>query len=90
MELLFEWDIQKEETNIRKHGLDFETAKLVFLDENRLEILDETHDLEEERYITIGRVHAVLFVVYTMRKNVHRIISARVATKREERIYYGE
>lgn len=52
--MLFEWDDDKEQTNIRKHKLDFTTAAYVFDDENRLEIFDESHSDYEDRYITIG------------------------------------
>lgn len=76
----------------KKHHIDFRAAGLVFNDENRLEFYDETHSIEEERYITIGLVDEVLFVVFTERDagNTIRLISARVATARERRLYYGD
>lgn len=85
----FEWDDNKNKINVRKHGISFHTAKYVFNDENRLEFYDESHSVNEERYITIGMVHEVLFVVYTERKNSTRLISARKANEKERRIYYG-
>ena len=87
----FEWDLGKEQINLRKHGLDFEIACHVFLDEHRVEYYDEAHSTADEtRYITIGSVGEIIMVVYTERGNALRIISARPATKMErERYYYG-
>ena len=87
----FEWDDKKEEANIRKHGIDFSTAALVFNDENRLDLYDEIHSESEDRYITIGMVGGiayVVFVVYTEKKDVIRLISARKATRLERSLYY--
>lgn len=87
----FEWDIQKEQKNIAKHGLDFSTAILVFGDENRLEFYDVEHSDTEDRYITIGAIDGVVtivYVTYTERNQAIRIISARGATRREKEVYY--
>ena len=90
MDLQFEWDEEKEQINIAKHGIDFVTASHVFLDPDRLEIFDEKHSIaDEDRYITIGLVEDVLTVVYTERISALRIISARIATKKEKESYYG-
>lgn len=88
--LHFEWDEKKAEINLEKHGISFETAAKVFLDEDRLEIYDEVHSTEEDRYITIGRAGEILFVVYTERTPKIRLIAARLATPKERRLYYGE
>ena len=89
MEILeFEWDEEKNEINKRKRGIDFNTALHVFDDEDRIEIYDIEHSVEEDRYNTIGRVHDILFVVYTERKDKIRIISARLASAAERRLYY--
>ena len=88
----FEWDEEKEKTNIDKHGIDFSTAALVFGDNNRIEKYDEKHSAEEDRYITIGQINGVaivVMVVYTSRNSAIRIISARLATKRETEAYYN-
>ncbi|SDB12733.1 BrnT family toxin [Butyrivibrio sp. INlla16] len=85
----FEWDEEKEQKNIIKHGIDFSTAALVFGDDDRIEFYDEEHSLYEDRYITIGLVDDVLTVVYTMRTDTYRIISARLATRAEQEEYYG-
>ena len=86
--LLFEWDDEKAAINLKKHGVSFQTAALVFYDENRIEMYDSEHSLEEDRYNTIGMVEDVLFVVYTERKDRLRIISARLANKKERSMYY--
>ena len=87
----FEWDDNKNKSNIIKHGISFETASHVFLDNNRIEKYDEIHSIDEDRYITIGmigNVAVIVMVVYTERENTIRIISARKATKREMEEYY--
>lgn len=89
----FEWDDNKELINIKKHGIDFKSAALVFLDDNRLELADPTHStMNEERYISIGLINdrlALVTVVHTDRGEAIRIISARYATKQEEGWYYN-
>jgi uncharacterized DUF497 family protein len=82
------WDEAKNESNLSKHGIDFKDAALVFADAGRLEFYDVSHSINEDRYIVIGLVKRVLFVVYTMQEGAYRLISARIATKREERMYY--
>lgn len=87
----FEWDDEKNKINIKKHKISFSVAKFVFNDENRIEIFDEIHSSDEDRYITIGlinQVPMVVMVVYTERSQNIRIISARKATAEERRIYY--
>lgn len=89
--MVFEWDEEKEQKNIAKHGLDFGTAALVFGDRNRIEIYDAEHSIVEDRFITIGVIKTtvvVLFVVYTERESAIRIVSARCATKREREAYF--
>ena len=89
-ETIVEWDDNKNRINIRKHGISFETAALVFADEDRIEYYDRLHSVDEDRYIVLGYVQGILYVVYTMREDAARIISARLATPVERRIYYGE
>ena len=71
-----------------KHGVSFETASLVFADENFIELYDEDHSQDEDRYIAIGVVDQILYVVHTIRGEVIRLISARSATNEEKRLYY--
>ena len=88
--MVFEWDPKKNKANIKKHGMDFETAALVFADENRLIKYDVSHSIDEDRYITIGVVSGtvvIVMVVYTENDNVTRIISARPASAREKEEY---
>lgn len=80
---LIEWDENKNRLNNIKHGVDFQQAAKVFEDNFRLEEIDEEHSDEEILYITIGRVNDILFVVYTERGEITRLISARRATKKE-------
>ena len=84
---LFEWDYEKEQRNIKIHKISFETAKLVFNDDKRIEFFDVNHSDTEDRLITIGKVDKVLFVAYTERGDKTRIISARPANKAERRLY---
>lgn len=91
---LFAWDDDKAELNRKKHAISFEDAAQVFADENRIERFDEEHSDEEDRYITIGKVDKILFVIYTERVNaaninVTRLISARKANAKERRDYYA-
>ncbi len=72
-----------------KHGIPFTIAARVFLDDNVLIIYDDVHSVNEDRYIALGLVEEVIVVVFTMRNEVYRLISARVATKREKEAYYG-
>ena len=89
----FVWDEEKNRSNVKKHGVDFKTAALVFHDDLRLEYPDPDHSEEEARYRTIGLVHDVLTVVYCDRENGItgnadiRIISARLATRLERNAY---
>ena len=85
----FVWDENKNKANRKKHGIDFQDAVLVFNDDNRIEFYDESHSEDEDRYDTIGLVEDVLFVVYTERGRLTRIISARIATPKERSLYYG-
>jgi len=91
--LTFVWDEDKNQANIKKHGIDFKIAALVFNDDLRLEFPDTEHSEGEERYNTIGLVQDILFVVYCDRENRVtketdiRIISARPADKIEIEAY---
>ena len=83
----FEWDPVKEETNLRKHGITFAFAAAVFLDPDHIEELD-TRVFDEERWIVIGRTREfLLVVVYTLRGENIRIISARRGDRDDYRKY---
>jgi uncharacterized DUF497 family protein len=86
----FEWDDNKQKINIEKHGIDFVDAVAIFSDINRIE-KTIMHESGEERYITIGVVNdVVLLVVYTLRGESIRLISARRASKNERKYYQGQ
>ncbi len=89
-ELLIEWDDRKAELNYKKHGIHFEDAALIFLDENLIEDYDSEHSDDEDRIKVIGMVGKVLVVIYTERGEKYRLISARNATKKERMKYYGQ
>ena len=88
--LIVEWDDDKNALNWKKHKIYFEDAARVFLDENRIDYLDELHSDDEERWKVIGRVRNILAVIYTERGEKLRLISARKAEKEEEEEYYGQ
>ncbi|MBO4266431.1 MAG: BrnT family toxin [Lachnospiraceae bacterium] len=90
MALSFEWDETKNETNIKKHKISFETAVHVFDDPDYIEMYDFEHSEDEERFIAIGRVGDILFVVFVERGENIRIISARLATDTEKELYYDQ
>ena len=91
IELVFEWDSEKERENFEKHGVHFETAEQVFFDYSRIERHDDDSSDGEDRWQTMGFFNKVLFVVYTERENnVIRIMSARIAEPFERRIYHGD
>jgi uncharacterized DUF497 family protein len=90
MKLVFEWDSAKERDNVRDHGVNFTDASEIFYDYFRRERYDDDSSGEEDRWQTMGFYNDVLFVVYTERGDVTRIISARVAEPFERRIYYGD
>ncbi|OHC75040.1 MAG: hypothetical protein A3G18_02435 [Rhodospirillales bacterium RIFCSPLOWO2_12_FULL_58_28] len=84
---MFEWDATKSETNLKRRGFNFAYAVGIF-DDSVLEMDDERVDYGERRVQAIGRVGSdILFVVYTWRGDVRRIISARLAKRREIDIY---
>ena len=90
MSLIFEWDDNKDKINKEKHGISFETAAYVFQDEHYIEMYDFEHSIDEDRYIAIGMVGNLLFVVFTERGQNIRLISARLATESERRPYYEQ
>lgn len=84
-----EWDADKAARNLKKHGVTFEDAAIVFHDTQRLEVYDNREDYSEARWATIGyAAPSLLFVVYTIRhEDTIRIISARKANEQERKKY---
>jgi uncharacterized DUF497 family protein len=86
----FEWDLRKEQTNLRKHRFDFITATLIW-DGPVIEKIDDRRNYGETRVIAIGGVGGcIIVVVYTWREGSRRIISARKANSREKRFFEEE
>ena len=92
-EMRFEWDHRKDTINLKKHGIAFREAQTVFADENGLLIDDPDHSGEEYRYILLGMSSKLrlLVVSHTYRKEelIIRIISARKATRIEQKQYWN-
>ena len=85
----FEWDKNNIDKSYQKHGITLNEAEEIFLDEDILLLEDIKHSQQEERFKAIGKIAKgrILFLVFTIRGNKIRIISARVANKKERRIY---
>ena len=90
----FDWDPSKAATNLRRHGISFERAAVVFRDSEALSVYDHAHAADESRWITLGMdTHGQLLIVcHTWRESNEgvarcRIISARKATKTEAKQY---
>ena len=89
MVLKFEWDPKKAAKNLAKHGVSFEDAATAFGDPlGRIEI-DPRHSVGEERFVLLGRSRGQRFlaVMFAERGEAIRMISARLATRRERREY---
>jgi hypothetical protein len=85
----FEWDEKKDAINIKKHGVSFEEAKMVFYDPKRFEVYDSEHSLYEDRWQIIGLSCCdILSVICSEKDGFIRIISARRADKKDEEVYF--
>ncbi len=87
--MIFEWDEDKAERNLTKHGVSFDEASTVFADPLSLTIPDPLHSDQEDRFVINGlsHRHRHLVVVYTERGENVRLISARPATPSERKKY---
>ena len=85
----FEWDDNKAKLNLQKHGIAFHEALTCFYDPVQLAFYDPDHIENEHREILVGNSTQgrLLVVIYTIRSEHIRIISARPATKREVKDY---
>ena len=85
----FEWDRKKAESNERKHGISFYEAATIFGDPLAITFTDQNHSLDENRYLTFGlsRFNQLLVVSNASRGEKFRIISARLMTRQERKIY---
>ena len=90
----FEWNFVKAAANLKKHGVSFDEAQTAFYDEFAVQFFDEENSGDEERFLLLGLSTGarLLLVCHCERAagGVIRIISARVATKRERTFYGGE
>lgn len=91
----FEWDPRKSTSNLKKHGVSFDEAKSVFLDDFAVQFYDsDNSELEDDRFLMLGLSSdsRILLVCHCERDsgNTIRIISARKATKRERKFYKGD
>jgi len=90
MPVQFEWDEAKRLANLRKHGVDFADAPAIFEGET-VTVADDRFDYGETRYMTLGLLrNLVILVVHTESDDVIRIISARKATRYEEKTYFEQ
>ncbi len=89
--LHFEWDDRKAAANITKHGVSFEEARSVFVDERAKLIGDPDHSEDEDRFVLLGLSSALRLLLvchcYRSENNAIRIISARKATAKESKSY---
>ncbi len=90
----FEWDEDKNQSNITKHGIDFQQAKRVFKDPNILTYEDTRFNYKEIREISVGQLILmtqqkiiIVVIIHTDRDGKVRLISARKASKRERKLY---
>jgi uncharacterized DUF497 family protein len=85
----FEWDARKNSLNLAKHGISFEEARLIF-EGPTVSRADDRIDYGELREISIGAISGVVVVavVHTNREDTIRLISARLANRRERRLYH--
>lgn len=88
----FSWDENKAISNFEKHGVSFDEATSVFNDPLFLTFADIEHSVQERRFIIMGESDqgCLLVVAYTDRANSTRLISARLATRKERKTYESD
>ena len=88
----FDWDKEKAKSNLAKHGVSFDEATSVFDDPLFLTFADPEHSLQEQRFLIMGESARgrLLVVSFTDRKDITRLISARLATRKERKTYESE
>jgi uncharacterized DUF497 family protein len=91
--LRFSWDDRKNRINQNKHDVSFEEAQTVFFDENAIDFFDSDHSQNEDRFLMLGLSYRlrVLVISYCLceKGSEIRIISARKAAKKEQKVYTG-
>jgi uncharacterized DUF497 family protein len=91
--MAFEWHSEKAKSNFEKHGVSFEEAESVFDDPLQTHYSDYAHSIEEQRYICLGYSNQgrLITLAYTENiPNLFRIITARPATRKEQRTYESQ
>ncbi len=85
----FEWDVGNKGKNWKNHRVSDEECEEIFFDKDKKILKDTMHSAKEERHIVIGKTKSarLLFIVFTLRKNKVRIISARDLNKKEKYLY---
>lgn len=85
----FEWNTEKADANLKKHGISFDEAKTVFADPLFVIFADPDHSFAEKRFVIMGKSkqNRLLVVSYTERPKATRLISAREATRPERKKY---
>ena len=87
--LRVQYDEAKNQKNIRKHGISFIEAEAAITDPLSIHLYDEAHSGSEDRWLAIGNSDGKKLVIsFTVRGEEHRIISARKATRIEEKVYF--
>lgn len=87
--IIFEWDKWNTDKNWQKHGVSTEEAEQAFFDKKKITTDDVLHSQIEKRYILIGKTkkERLLYIVYTIRNDAVRVISARDTNRRENKLY---
>lgn len=87
--LFFQWDAANGEKNERKHGVSYKEAEEVFVNEPKFLFPDEKHSRQEKRYGMYGTTSSGrrLSLVFTIRKNIVRVITVRPMSRKERRAY---
>ena len=89
--MTLQYDERKNVINLRKHGIPLEDGLVAINDPDAIVLFDEKCSDLEERFVAIGRCGSViLFVSFTMRDEVEKIISVRKAEREEEERYWGQ
>ncbi len=85
----FEWDAGNKEKSIMKHEVSNEECEEAFFDYNKKIQKDSLHSINEKRYILIGQTkqNRLLYIIFTVRKDKIRVISARDINKKEQNLY---
>lgn len=90
MGMRFSWDPRKAAANFRKHGVSFDEASTAFADPLSITVPDPDHSADEARFLLVGRSlrQRILVVIHAERTESDiRLVSARLASRRERRIY---